>query len=299
MTEPLPDWIGGNPADTSQFELLHKQLSETVASTDLYRLRRQLLEIRRLFEGDKDIAQPWKKWQQGVAASQRRVDRRKSHLPSISYPDLPVSARSDEILELIKNHQVVVIAGETGSGKTTQLPKICLQAGRGVRGTIGHTQPRRIAARTVAQRIAEELKSPLGDIVGYQVRFSDQSSSNTRVKLMTDGILLAEIQHDRFLSKYDTLIIDEAHERSLNIDFLLGYLKNLLAKRADLKLIITSATIDVDKFAHHFNDAPVVEVSGRTYPVDIIYAGLDDLESDRNQMIIDLSLIHISEPTRP
>ena len=287
MTQSLPDRVGDNLADVSQFESLQKQLSETVASTDLYRLHRQLLEIRRLFDSDKDISQHWRKWQQAVAASQRRVNKRKQSLPSISYPDLPVSARSDEILELIKNNQVVVIAGETGSGKTTQLPKICLQAGRGFRGTIGHTQPRRIAARTVAQRIAEELKSPLGEIVGYQVRFSDQSSSNTQVKLMTDGILLAEIQHDRFLSKYDTLIIDEAHERSLNIDFLLGYLKNLLAKRADLKLIITSATIDVDKFAHHFNDAPVVEVSGRTYPVDIIYAGLDDLESDRNQMIID------------
>jgi ATP-dependent helicase HrpA len=156
-----------------------------------------------------------------------------------------------------------------------------------VRGIIGHTQPRRIAARTVAQRIADELNSPLGDVVGYQVRFSDQSSTNTQVKLMTDGILLAEIQHDRFLSQYDTLIIDEAHERSLNIDFLLGYLKNLLSKRADLKLIITSATIDIEKFSNHFNDAPVIEVSGRTYPVDIIYAGVDDLETDRNQMIID------------
>ena len=179
------------------------------------------------------------------------------------------------------------MAGETGSGKTTQLPKICLQAGRGMNGIIGHTQPRRIAARTVASRIAEELKTSLGETVGYQVRFADQSSPKTTIKLMTDGILLAEIQHDRFLSKYDTLIIDEAHERSLNIDFLLGYLKNLLAQRSDLKLIITSATIDVEKFSRHFNAAPVVEVSGRTYPVEIIYSDIDSLEMDRDQRIID------------
>ena len=287
MTEAFPDGAGNSLNDASQFESLQKQLAETVASADLYRLRRQLIDIQRLLKSKKDVSQRWQKWQQAVKKSQRLVEKRQSNLPSISYPDLPVSARSEEILELIKHHQVVVIAGETGSGKTTQLPKMCLQAGRGVRGIIGHTQPRRIAARTVAQRIADELNGPLGDVVGYQVRFSDQSSTNTQVKLMTDGILLAEIQHDRFLSQYDTLIIDEAHERSLNIDFLLGYLKNLLSKRADLKLIITSATIDIEKFSNHFNDAPVIEVSGRTYPVDIIYAGVDDLETDRNQMIID------------
>ena len=191
-----------------------------------------------------------------------------------------------------------MVAGETGSGKTTQLPKICLQAGRGIKGIIGHTQPRRIAARTVADRIAEELKTPLGETVGYQVRFSDQSSPKTTIKLMTDGILLAEIQHDRFLSKYDTLIIDEAHERSLNIDFLLGYLKNLLAQRSDLKLIITSATIDVEKFSQHFNNAPVVEVSGRTYPVEVIYSDIDSLDMDRDQRIIEC-LREINSNTTP
>jgi ATP-dependent helicase HrpA len=275
------------PSSASQFERLKQQLPQTVASTDLYRLSRQLQDMQRHTKNKKDIGRSWQKWQIARDKSQQLVNTRRESLPKISYPDLPVSARSEEIVELIQNNQVVVIAGETGSGKTTQLPKICLQAGRGVKGMIGHTQPRRIAARTVANRIAEELKTPLGDTVGYQVRFSDKSSGNTRIKLMTDGILLAEIQHDRFLSKYDTLIIDEAHERSLNIDFLLGYLKNLLAQRPDLKLIITSATIDVEKFSQHFNSAPVVEVSGRTYPVDIIYAGMDDLESDRNQMIID------------
>ena len=243
--------------------------------------------MQRHAKGNNDINQNWQKWLASKDKSEQLVSARRDSLPQINYPDLPVSARSEEIIELIQNNQVVVIAGETGSGKTTQLPKICLQAGRGVKGMIGHTQPRRIAARTVANRIAEELKTPLGETVGYQVRFSDQSSGNTRIKLMTDGILLAEIQYDRFLSKYDTLIIDEAHERSLNIDFLMGYLKNLLAQRPDLKLIITSATIDVDKFSNHFNGAPVVEVSGRTYPVDIIYAGIEDLDSDRNQMIID------------
>ena len=165
-------------------------------------------------------------------------------VPKIVFPEaLPVSQRAEEIGRLIVNHQVVVLAGETGSGKTTQLPKICLSIGRGLRGLIGHTQPRRLAARTVAARIAEELNTSLGDRVGYQVRFNDQSSDNTLVKLMTDGILLAEIQNDPMLSRYDTIIIDEAHERSLNIDFLLGYLKQLLPKRPDLKLIITSATL--------------------------------------------------------
>ena len=195
----------------------------------------------------------------------------------------------------------VIIAGETGSGKTTQIPKICLQAGRGVRGLIGHTQPRRIAARTVAERIAQELKSPLGDAVGYQVRFSDQTSPNSFIKLMTDGILLAEIQRDRYLSKYDTIIIDEAHERSLNIDFLLGYLKSLLLKRPELKLIITSATIDIEKFSTHFDKAPVIEVSGRTFPVEIIYSGPDIVERDRNQAIVDcleaVSYTHLTLPT--
>ena len=201
----------------------------------------------------------------------------------IEYPDLPVSARRDEILKLIAEHQVVVIAGETGSGKTTQLPKMCLELGRGVKGLIGHTQPRRIAARSVATRIAEELKSELGSTIGYKVRFNDQISDNTLVKLMTDGILLAEIQNDRYLNQYDTLIIDEAHERSLNNDFILGYLKQILAKRPDLKVIITSATIDVERFSKHFNNAPIIEVSGRTYPVEVRYRPIVE-EEDQDQL---------------
>lgn len=198
----------------------------------------------------------------------------------ITYPaELPVSARRDDIAAAIRDHQVVIVAGETGSGKTTQLPKICLELGRGQDKLIGHTQPRRIAARSVAERIAEELGTELGDVVGYQVRFTDRTSRASRVKLMTDGILLAELQRDRDLRRYDTIIIDEAHERSLNIDFLLGYLKRLLPRRPDLKVVITSATIDVDRFAAHF-DAPVVEVSGRTYPVEVRYRPLLELPEE-------------------
>ena len=196
---------------------------------------------------------------------------------AVSYPpELPVSQRRDEIAAAIRDHQVVVVAGETGSGKTTQLPKICLELGRGVAGQIGHTQPRRIAARTVAERIAEELGTEIGTAVGYKVRFTDKSSDGTVVKVMTDGILLAEMQRDRQLRRYDTLIIDEAHERSLNIDFILGYLKRLLPARPDLKVIITSATIDPERFSKHFGDAPIVEVSGRVYPVEVRYRPLAD-----------------------
>src|SRR5689334_16917631 len=205
-------------------------------------------------------------------------------VPVVSYPpDLPVSQRKDEILAAIRDHQVVIVAGETGSGKTTQLPKICLELGRGIAGQIGHTQPRRLAARTVAERIAEELATPLGEAVGFKVRFTDQSGDDTLVKLMTDGILLAEIQHDRLLRQYDTLIIDEAHERSLNIDFLLGYVKQLLPRRPDLKVIITSATIDPERFSRHFGDAPVVEVSGRTYPVEVRYRPISPAEEGEEQ----------------
>ena len=202
-----------------------------------------------------------------------QVEARKRSVPNIAYPDLPVSARRDEIARAIRDNQVVVVAGETGSGKTTQLPKICLELGRGTSAMIGHTQPRRIAARAVADRLAHELGVDLGAQIGYQVRFTEEVSPGTLVKLMTDGILLAEIQSDPELARYDTIIIDEAHERSLNIDFLLGYLARLLPRRPDLKVIITSATIDTQRFAEHFN-APVVEVSGRTYPVEIRYRPL-------------------------
>lgn len=219
-----------------------------------------------------------------VKASQAIVGLREV-TPALHYPEnLPVSERRDEILDLIKNNQVVVIAGETGSGKTTQLPKLCMEAGLGIYGRIGHTQPRRLAASSVAQRIADELHMPLGQTVGYQVRFTDQSSDSSRLKVMTDGILLAQTQRDRYLNEYDCIIIDEAHERSLNIDFLLGYLRQLLPKRPDLKIVITSATIDVERFSKHFNDAPIIEVSGRTFPVDVLYRPLvrsDVDEEDR------------------
>lgn len=210
-------------------------------------------------------------------------------MPEVTYPEqLPVSQKKDVIADAIRDHQVVIVAGETGSGKTTQIPKICLELGRGVRGMIGHTQPRRIAARTVAERVAEELDTPLGEAVGWKVRFTDQvNQDSTFVKLMTDGILLAEIQTDRELRAYDTIIIDEAHERSLNIDFLLGYLAQLLPKRPDLKVVITSATIDPERFSRHFGDAPIVEVSGRTYPVEVRYRPLleeDGDDADRDQI---------------
>jgi ATP-dependent helicase HrpA len=223
-----------------------------------------------------------------VAAAEGRVKRRKGSVPELRYPpELPVSQRRDDILAAIRDHQVVIVAGETGSGKTTQLPKICLELGRGVRGVIGHTQPRRIAARTVAERIAEETGTELGTAVGYQVRFTEHAGEDTLVKLMTDGILLAELSRDRMLSRYDTIIVDEAHERSLNIDFILGYLKQLLPRRPDLKVVITSATIDPERFSRHFDGAPVVEVSGRTYPVEVRYRPVNDPDDpqaeDRDQ----------------
>ncbi|MGI9833919.1 ATP-dependent RNA helicase HrpA [Vibrio vulnificus] len=221
-----------------------------------------------------------------IAKSMMEVEQRSRYQPKIEYPEiLPVSQKKDDIADAIAHHQVVIVAGETGSGKTTQLPKICAELGRGKFGLIGHTQPRRLAARSVANRIAEEMETQLGDFVGYKVRFNDQISENTQIKLMTDGILLAEIQHDRFLNQYDTIIIDEAHERSLNIDFILGYLKELLPRRPDLKVIITSATIDPERFSNHFGGAPIIEVSGRTYPVETRYRPLGgETEDDRDQL---------------
>ena len=223
--------------------------------------------------------------QQQIEQARLRVEQRKSAVKNpIVFPEsLPVSQRKAEIEKLLSEHQVIVVAGETGSGKTTQLPKMCLELGFGNLGTIGHTQPRRIAARSVAARIAEELQTELGDLVGYKVRFNDQISDNTQIKLMTDGILLAEIQTDRFLNQYSCLIIDEAHERSLNNDFILGYLKQLLPRRPDLKVIITSATIDVERFSKHFNSAPIIEVSGRTYPVEVRYRPVAE-EDDQDQL---------------
>ncbi len=235
-----------------------------------------------------------------VERSSARRAQRQENLPKPTYPqDLPVVEKRSEIADAIAQNQVIVLCGETGSGKTTQLPKICLELGRGVAGMIGHTQPRRIAARSVAARLASELQSPLGQTVGYKVRFADKLSENTYIKLMTDGILLAETQQDRFLEAYDTIIIDEAHERSLNIDFLLGYLKQLLPRRPDLKLIITSATIDPQRFSRHFNDAPIVTVSGRTYPVELRYRPIvAEEEDEEDPTILEAILAAVDELRR-
>jgi ATP-dependent helicase HrpA len=258
---------------------------------DRHRLRQRLRKL------DRDVAaEKLAVLEAEIGRSVERRARREANRPAIEYPaDLPVADKRDEIAWAIAEHQVVVICGETGSGKTTQLPKICLELGRGVAGFIGHTQPRRIAARSVATRIAEELGSEVGKAVGYKVRFSDHVSPEGYIKLMTDGILLAETQQDRFLDQYDTLIIDEAHERSLNIDFLLGYLKQLLPKRPDLKLIITSATIDPARFSRHFDAAPIIEVSGRSYPVELRYRSLiadDEDERDRDLQEAILEAVH-------
>ncbi|MEV4661847.1 ATP-dependent RNA helicase HrpA [Micromonospora echinofusca] len=287
------------PAATDPVRELHRRL-RPLMFRDQRRLQRRLDGVRRLRDPQRresaldEIAAD-------VARAEAVLENRRAAVPVITYPaQLPVSERKDDIAAAIRDHQVVIVAGETGSGKTTQLPKICLELGRGITGLIGHTQPRRLAARTVADRIAEELGTELGDVVGYKVRFADQVSDRSLVKLMTDGILLAELQTDRMLRQYDTLIIDEAHERSLNIDFILGYLRQLLPRRPDLKVVITSATIETERFARHFAGpptadepdgvpAPVVEVSGRTYPVEVRYRPLvevaegdDDGEDEEN-----------------
>ncbi|MER6117348.1 ATP-dependent RNA helicase HrpA [Streptomyces sp. NPDC001743] len=272
---------------STSFADLQSQLAQ-LPLRDAHRLGRRLEGARRIRKPEAQQAVLDEIAAQTTKAA-GRLALRAGRMPALSYPEqLPVSQKKDEILEAIRDHQVVIVAGETGSGKTTQIPKICMELGRGVRGMIGHTQPRRIAARTVAERIAEELNTPLGEAVGWKVRFTDQVNPDaTFVKLMTDGILLAEIQTDRELLAYDTIIIDEAHERSLNIDFLLGYLARLLPKRPDLKVVITSATIDPERFARHFGEAPIVEVSGRTYPVEVRYRPLleeDSEDSDRDQI---------------
>ncbi|MFH8757455.1 ATP-dependent RNA helicase HrpA [Streptomyces atroolivaceus] len=272
---------------STSFADLQTQLGQ-LSLRDAHRLGRRLEGARRIRKPEaRQSVLDEISAEAGKAAE--RLAGRAARMPALSYPEqLPVSQKKDEILEAIRDHQVVIVAGETGSGKTTQIPKICMELGRGVRGMIGHTQPRRIAARTVAERVADELDTPLGEAVGWKVRFTDQVNPDaTFVKLMTDGILLAEIQTDRELLAYDTIIIDEAHERSLNIDFLLGYLARLLPKRPDLKVVITSATIDPERFAKHFGEAPIVEVSGRTYPVEVRYRPLLEEEgddSDRDQI---------------
>ncbi|WP_447556552.1 ATP-dependent RNA helicase HrpA [Vreelandella sp. EE22] len=267
-----------------QVTQLEQALAE-VTLRDSHRLARRIGGLKRRLQDDKPIDRGLDEVSRELEKARRHYVSRVSTPVTLQYPpELPVVERREDIYNAIRDHQVVVVAGETGSGKTTQLPKICLELGRGRRGLIGHTQPRRLAARSVATRLSEELDVSLGEQVGYQVRFNDQSTPTTLVKLMTDGILLAETQHDPMLWRYDTLIIDEAHERSLNIDFLLGYLKRLLPRRPDLKVIITSATIDVERFAAHFGQddqpAPVVEVSGRTYDVDVLYRPLSRSEDD-------------------
>lgn len=263
-------------------------LLEQALGADYQRLWRQWQQLERRRAQGKPVDQVLARLADDLLVSQARVAERQAALPAISFPEnLPISVKRESIAELIEKHQVVIIAGETGSGKTTQIPKICLTLGRGVRGRIGHTQPRRLAARTVASRIAEELNVPLGTSVGYQVRFTDHTEPNSHIKLMTDGILLAEIQNDALLRQYDTLIIDEAHERSLNIDFLLGYLKQLLPRRPDLKLIVTSATIDLERFSRHFDNAPVLEVSGRTWPAEVLYRPWQDELEDQTHGILE------------
>ncbi|MDX2601551.1 ATP-dependent RNA helicase HrpA [Streptomyces caniscabiei] len=269
------------------FGALAPRLAE-LSLRDAHRLGRRLEGARKIRKPEARAA-VLAEIEAEVAKGESRMAERAARVPAVSYPEqLPVSQKKDDIAAAIRDHQVVIVAGETGSGKTTQIPKICMELGRGVRGMIGHTQPRRIAARTVAERVAEELRTPLGEAVGWKVRFTDQVNPDaTFVKLMTDGILLAEIQTDRELRAYDTIIIDEAHERSLNIDFLLGYLAQLLPKRPDLKVVITSATIDPERFSRHFGDAPIVEVSGRTYPVEVRYRPLleeDSDDADRDQI---------------
>jgi len=287
---------------SNNYQRLREQLKNCRAS-HRFVLGREINKFSRKKILDDNAKKAFGRIEKRILNSIEQRSQRLKNLPKPSYPDLPVADRRDEIIKTISENQVTIICGETGSGKTTQLPKMCLEMGRGVDGLIGHTQPRRLAARSVAARIAEELNTELGSVVGYKVRFHDHTNENSYVKLMTDGILLAEIRNDRYLNQYDTLIIDEAHERSLNIDFLLGYLRWLLPRRKDLKVIITSATIDPKRFAKHFNfngkDAPVIEVSGRTYPVEIRYHSLlqpanqkekkEETQKDMVQAIVDAS----------
>ncbi len=269
-----------------------KQAVNNCLAKDKFRLNRDLQAIFRLIQQEKPIDKKLAKLLQTIERSQQILAQRKTEL-KLQYPEtLPVSQKREQILEALSKNQVVIIAGETGSGKTTQLPKLCLELGLGQAGTIAHTQPRRLAARSVASRIAQELEVEMGQEVGCQVRFSDQTTERTRVKLMTDGILLAQTQHDKFLSEYDCIIIDEAHERSLNIDFLLGFLKQLLPKRPDLKVVITSATIDLTRFSEHFSNAPVIEVSGRTFPVEDRFRPLVRESEDDTDLTIQEGILH-------
>lgn len=271
---------------TDRLEALAERIDQAMAA-DRRNFRKRLHGLRRRASAGKPYDRGMRQLDTAIDASVALRERRVANLPEPDFSqNLPVNDHRESLAEAIRENQVVVVCGETGSGKSTQLPKICLELGRGVDGMIAHTQPRRLAARTLADRIAEELHTEVGEAVGYRIRFTDRVSDRTHIKLVTDGMLLAEIQGDRSLDAYDTIIIDEAHERSLNIDFLLGYLKQLLPKRPDLKVIITSATIDPERFSRHFDDAPIVHVSGRTYPVEVRYrplAGEDADNRDRDQ----------------
>ncbi|MGO1540837.1 MAG: ATP-dependent RNA helicase HrpA [Luteimonas sp.] len=273
-----------NPRATGASRQARRAIDDALA-----RDRGRLVGLWSKWNADPSQADAQQRFEQALAASVQARERRAAQLPEGRVdPTLPIAGEAERIVELIRAHQVVVIAGETGSGKTTQLPKLCLAAGRGAAGMIGCTQPRRIAARAVARRVAEELQVPLGEEVGFQVRFTDRVGERTAVKFMTDGILLAEIASDRWLSAYDTIIVDEAHERSLNIDFLLGYLKQLLQRRPDLKVIVTSATIDTERFSKHFGDAPVVDVEGRGYPVEVRWRPLEGAgENEGERTVLD------------
>lgn len=267
-----------------QLEQLKKAVPDIMLK-DQFIARRKIQTIQSRLNASKPVEQLLVNLEKLIGSSSQQFLLRQQNLPVTDYPpELPVSQKRDDIIKAIKQHQVIVICGETGSGKTTQLPKMCLDAGLGIRGMIGHTQPRRIAARSVAKRIAQELKSETGKVVGYKVRFDDVLGESSLVKLMTDGVLLSEIHHDALLNQYDCIIVDEAHERSLNIDFLLGYLKQLTLKRRDLKIIITSATIDPQRFSKHFNDAPIIEVSGRTYPVEVEYRSTESEDGETRDL---------------
>ncbi|MEE3034137.1 MAG: AAA family ATPase, partial [Planctomycetota bacterium] len=264
-----------------------------VMQADRHRIRRLWRQAEKA--DDKRSGELEQEIESRIKDSHQKCENRRAAVPKINLPsELPITEHAESIVEMIQNHRVLVLCGETGSGKSTQLPKLCLQAGRGIHGLIGHTQPRRLAARSLSSRIADELAVPLGSTVGFKIRFTDQTAPNTLIKLMTDGILLAETQSDRFLDHYDTLIIDEAHERSLNIDFLLGYLRRLLDQRPDLRIILTSATLDAEKFAKHFElqgkAAPIIQVSGRTYPVEVRYRPLmeEEISDDSNRPERDL-----------
>ncbi|MEJ2212502.1 MAG: ATP-dependent RNA helicase HrpA, partial [Gammaproteobacteria bacterium] len=266
--------VHGNHAD------INNELIEQCLLKDRHTLHRRFKSLSKRLQQKLPADQGFSRLQSAIHASMKTVALRQARL-NISFPDeLPINQERQKISALIASHQVVILCGETGSGKSTQLPKICLDMNRGVYGRIGHTQPRRLAARSLASRISQELDQPLGETVGYKVRFKEHVKPQTRVKLLTDGMLLAEIQQDKWLNEYDTLIIDEAHERSLNIDFLLGYLKSLVKRRRDLKIIVTSATIDPERFSRHFNDAPIINVSGRTYPVEVLYRPLEERADD-------------------